>query len=703
MTSIGWRVILGASLCTALPAASGCVHSNPYPTDTDGGPVLGGADSDGDTLTDAQENAASAVDVDSDGTPDYLDDDSDGDGLSDAMEAGDADPLTPPLDSDGDGAPNFRDEDSDNNGIIDAAEGTTDTDGDGLLDAHEIDDDADGLLDTMELGPDVSSPLDSDGDGVPDYRDPDSDDDAIGDALEGIADTDGDVQPDRYDQDSDGDGIPDAIEAGDGDLATPPADSDADGVGDWRDLDSDNDGLPDAQEDLNGNGVLDPGESDRLADDTDGDSIPDLVEVAAGTDPGDPTSSLDPDDFFFILPYTGPGDSAPLTFATDIVQADVFFLVDTTGSMGGLINNLQSSLASTITSVTGSIPSTAVGVAGFEDYPVAGGFFGLGFGDAACGDVPFYLTQRVTTDITAAQAGVDVLDLPLGCGSDTPEAGFPALWHAADGGALAWPGGAVPMYDATVGYDPALGNGLIGGGGFRAGSLPIIVHATDAVSHTPADYAASSITAPSEAEVVAAFAAIGAKFIGIDAGGAPRAELETVARDTGSTVPTTAFSGPCAAGMCCTGVGGGGIAADAGGVCPLVFSTDGSGSGLGTTIVDAIEALVLYGLLDINAIPIADPAELAATGIDTAMFITAITPVPPPPPGSTIAGDTFLDVTAGTPVSFTIDAFNDFVMPAATAQLFQCTIQIMGDGVTVLDSRIVYIIVPPEGGNPDIG
>ncbi|HEV8320660.1 MAG TPA: VWA domain-containing protein [Myxococcota bacterium] len=695
-----WWLALGAALGLL---SAGCLCGPPGRLPApDGGGGPGAGDADGDGLTDAQENAAQEVDIDGDGTPDYLDLDSDGDGLADADEAGDADLDTPPRDSDGDGAPDFRDTDSDANGIGDAMEGTGDADGDGLWDAFDADDDGDGLFDTAEIGPDPTAPVDFDGDGTPDYRDGDSDGDTISDAVESGTDTDLDGAPDRHDADSDGDGVPDVVEAGDADVATPPVDTDLDGTANFRDLDSDNDGLPDGQEDLNGNGAVDAGESDPLSPDTDGDGIPDLVEVAAGTDPGDPGSTIDPDDFFFVLPYMGPGDGGPLVFATDIVQADVHFSVDTTGSMGGLINNLQASLSTTIASLTAAVPSTAVGVSGFEDYPVGGSFFGSGFGDPACGDVPFYLTQRVTTDVVAAQAGVDVLDMPLGCGSDTPEAGFPTLWRAATGSALTWPGGSVPLYDPTIGYDPALGHGLIGGAGFRAGSLPIIVHATDAISHTPADYAGSGITAPSEADVVAAFAAIGAKFVGIDAGGVPRAELETIARDTGSTVPTTAFSGPCAGGTCCTGVGGAGVTADPGGLCPLVFSTDGSGSGLGTTIVDAIEALVLYGTLDINAIPLADPAELASSGIDTAAFITAITPVPPPPPGSTISGDTFLDVQPGNPVTFMVDAFNDLVPSIPTTQLFQCTIQVLGNGVTVLDSRTVYIIIPPEGGNPII-
>jgi hypothetical protein len=71
-----------------------------------------GADSDGDTIPDIVEGSncgIGGVNTDSDMIFDFLDLDSDNDGLSDAIEAGDADPLTPPKDTNMDGLPDFRD------------------------------------------------------------------------------------------------------------------------------------------------------------------------------------------------------------------------------------------------------------------------------------------------------------------------------------------------------------------------------------------------------------------------------------------------------------------------------------------------------------------------------------------------------------------------------------------------------------------
>jgi hypothetical protein len=55
-------------------------------------------------------------------------------------------------------------------------------------------------------------------------------------------------------------------------------------------VDSDHDGLTDAQEDVNLDGRRDAGETDRLAADSDGDRVPDGLEVARGSDPLDGAS-----------------------------------------------------------------------------------------------------------------------------------------------------------------------------------------------------------------------------------------------------------------------------------------------------------------------------------------------------------------------------------------------------------------------------
>lgn len=643
-------------------------------------------DSDGDFISDFHEGP-DGTDTDGDGTADIADSDSDGDNREDSFEAGDNDPCSTPSDTDSDGIPDFRDTDSDGNGILDSDEQSGDSDGDGIPDIYDLDDDGDSISDVEEIG-DPNDPNDTDGDGTPDWRDDDADGDGIPDIVEGSLDWDDDGIPSAADVDSDGDGIPDAIEAGPD--PTMPVDADGDGFDDYADPDSDNDGLSDGQEDTNQDGVLDPGESDPTQEDTDMDGFPDVVEWAAGTDPSDPNSVLDADDFFFLLPYESDPNSAileegNLDFSTTIIKADVFFEIDTTGSMGGVITTLQDSLQSLIVpNLDAVIDDAAMGVASFRDFPLGG--FGSG------GDLPFLLGQRITTSITDVQNGLN--GLFAAGGSDIPESGLEALYQTVTGEGVAWFSGtvgSVPKFDALEGYDPARGHGLLSGAGFRAGALPIVVHATDAPYHEGEEYIAAGVTeAHTRDDAVAAAQAMGARFIGLITQGQNKEPLKSIARDTGALVSPEAW-GPFET-QCHTGLLGALEPPDVDGLCPLVFTMGFNGGGVDLQIVEGIESLVRFAALDISGLPVADPNELPM--INTARFITAITPVGPPPPGSVISGDVFENVLPGQPVRFTVTAQNTFFPGGRQARLFRVTIRVMGSSVTVLDERDVFIVVP---------
>lgn len=616
-----------------------------------------GGDADGDGISNADEGFEDDVNTDGDEWPDWLDLDSDGDGIPDADEAGDDDLETPPIDTDGDGVPDFQD---------------TDSDGDGILDSEGVGEDG-------EL-------IDTDGDGEPDFIDLDDDGDGIPDDLELVlgedTDTDGDGVVDRLDDDSDGDGIPDSIEGS--------VDTDGDFIPDFRDLDSDGDGLPDADEDLNGNGKVDdcgspimpPCESDRIKKDTDGDGVPDLIERVAGTDPTDKNSTIPDSDFYFVLPYEDPSQEGVLEFSTTIRQADVFFSVDTTGSFGEEIEAIQNTINSLIVPEVGKvIDNPAFGVGRFEDFPIEP--HGLP------SDLPYELLQPITTDAALIQSGIDALP-PAAGGLNTPEAGMEALYQWATG---------VGIPSAGL---PAFAPGDIGGAGFRSDSLPIIVQITDAISHVPADYAGAGISTHDSAATIKALNLIGARVIGVRSiendGTAddPRAELEQLALGTRATIP------PDADGQCATGIDGADQpAVDQGGtdVCPLVFDVRTDGTGLGEIIVDAIRQLATLANLDISAIPIGESqgvaGEVLPAGTDTADFIQSITPEAPAPPGSTIDGDVFRKVKPGSTVHFKLTARNDFVRHISVPQLFTIDIHVLGDEVTVLDVRKVYVVVPP--------
>lgn len=631
-------------------------------SDDSGGVTTLDGDNDGDTITNRDEGVETQINTDGDAYPDYLDLDSDADGLRDADEAGDADPATPPLDFDEDGVPDFRDTDSDDDLIEDTRE---------LGDAFEI--------------------VDTDADGVPDHHDLDSDGDTILDLHDKGEDRDGDGVPNFRDLDSDGDGIPDAIEAGDEDPETAPIDTDGDQVPNFLDQDSDNDFLPDSQEDPNGNGVVDPGESSPLSADTDGDGTPDIVETIAGSDPNDPTETIPDGDFYFVLPYQGPGAEGVIDFSTTVKKADVFFSMDTTGSFGEEIAAVQAALASEIVpGIAAVVDDAAFGVGRFEDMPLSP--YGLP------GDVPYQLLQPITVDITAVGAGLTALGDAAG-GLDTPESGFEALFQWASGVGL-----------PELGMTPFAPPG-IGGVGFRDDALPIIVQITDARSHAAADYGPLLSGAHSRDDAVEALNAIGARVIGIDSLEHvnttecidmtadcmdPRPYLEDLAIATKAYIPPDSTDN-----LCHMGVGDAPIAPiDVNGQdqCPVVFDVLPDGSGLGSSIVDAVVQLAQLGVLDISTKTIGETKgindEVLTPGHTTADFIVSVTPIDPAPAGSTIVGDVFVGVTPGSTVSFEVEGFNDFQPAIAVDQLFEADIDVLGDAVTLLDVRNVFIIVP---------
>jgi hypothetical protein len=687
------------------------------------GTVLGPSpkDSDCDGIPDAIEvgpNGKEPRDTDGDGKPDYLSLDSDNDTIPDSVEVGPTCNL--PRDTDGDGLPDYRDLDSDGNGTPDERESLADSDGDGTPDFADLDDDGDFLTDVMEIGGDPLNPLDTDHDGIKDWKDTDSDNDTILDRDERANDADKDGLPNYRDLDSDGDGILDAIEAGDAILTTPPVDTDADALPDFLDLDSDGDGLLDSVEDKNLDGVLDPGETSRVKADTDGDGVSDLIEVAAGTNPQDPADNpAAHGNFVFLVPYQLPPNptTATLDFTSKISLADIFLLIDTTRSMDGEIDNLQKSLATVIIpQLAAEIDSIAIGVGSYRDFPTSS------YGSA--GDWPFKLEHRIMTVRTAAGIAslqVAVNGLSADTGGDYYEASWEALHQVAKGTGNATGGASVAAFNTASAYPatPPEGEsiGTIPGVGFRSGALPVAVLFTDAPGHnsdsatvTANDYA-SPVVAAHSTQTIDEFKKMSARLVGVTSGlsDARADELEGITK-TGALVPPAAWGtgaarpAGCAADQCCTGLSGTGEAAGTTGRCPLSFLMSDDGSGLGTAVVAAIKVLTSYGSIDVSAHPIDDPSD----SIDAvAAFIDGIVANPSagPPCDSGLTAidttgdgrlDTFVDVLPGKRVCFdVIPKTNQLVSPKDDPQMYKASIQILGENVTILDTRNVFFLVPP--------
>ena len=616
-------------------------------------------DEDGDTIMDLHEGRAEEVDSDLDGDPDYLDLDSDGDTVIDALEAGDSDPATFPIDTDVDGLADYLDLDSDGNCLPDEAEGGEDLDDDSHPAASDPDDDGDGIDDVIEIGEACAS-LDSDLDGTPDYQDVDSDGDGIGDVFEAgnspfdpePADTDDDGVPDYLDLDSDDDGYDDRTEAHVDSPAEEPIDTDEDGLYDFIDTDSDNDGLTDLRESEIG--------TDPTNYDTDEDGFTDGAEVASGTDPLDPGSTISG---VYVEVSERTDVDEVFSFELGIELGDVIFVLDTTCSMQGTLDAMAAEFSQILTSLETTIPDAEYGVVTFDDY---------NFGSMGnSGDKPFWLKQEVTSNTAQVQTVLN--GIVLHDGGDIPESSVEALYQtltgagydqncngAYDSGTDVPPFIAEPsdpfggLWGAQVGTFP--GGGDIGGVGFRAYALPIVVYATDAAMRNSAADATPG-GCPGDASTTGAINAakdIGAKLIGVSVNGsAAVGAMNTIADGTASFAD----------------LAGDGTADD-----PLVFQWSGSDAAFRTTVVGAVEDLVESIQFEYVELQIENDPNGFVVGIE--------------PSQVAVDGDVSGDV-----VDFTL-TFRGTVAAGEQDQLYTLTLNVLGDGQVLLDTLDVSVLVP---------
>lgn len=286
-------------------------------------------------------------------------------------------------------------------------------------------------------------------------------------------------------EDKDGDGLSNELEC----PSFPCQDTDKDAVDDCQDLESDGDGLGDVQEIF----CVNIGTHTNFSADTDEDGYSDLEEVLLGSDPCDSENGLDDIDagIYFILPFSGSEVVKKADLYPSVKKADIVFNVDTTGSMGGEIAALKSSLSGTIIpSIKSIIDDSAFGITQFRDENEVS-----------------VLVLQPTTDTGAAQIGVDTL--AASGGGDCAEAGYWSLKSSVDS--------------------------LV----FRDGALPIYVHVTDASSHE---------RGYTKTEALSSLNSVGAKVITVMSAGGCEIDLANIqlpelSTSTGATVPECAGAG----------------------------------------------------------------------------------------------------------------------------------------------------------------
>lgn len=509
----------------------------------------------------------------------------------------------------------------------------------------------------------------------------DSDGDGIADWAETQGDIDEDGTPNHLDDDSDGDGLLDREEH----VSSTPCerpDPDADGIPNWHDTDSDNDGLLDSEErEANTN----PYERD-----SDSDGVTDFGEVhGTATDPNDPDSTIDPNDFFVVLPYEGERVSRTLRFGTGIRQADVYFLINSASTMAPAIRNVQASLTHISNELRSRIPDLELGVGHFQDFPFSnectigdppecferGGTYG------SPTSLPYVHIQDVTSNITEVEATLSELRV-----GDGGESHVEALYQTATGEGGSW--SFVSGQSHTIAPRACPAN-RYGYPCFRRGALPIIVLVSSAEFRNGPEgarpYIGFSPPARTFEESVAALNRIGARVVsvcvwypplfGSEPTPAPgRPHQETLARMTGA-------------------VDGSGN--------PLVFDAMNDGQ-VSDAIIEGIAGLAANTPQDVTTLT--ESVDGNPDGIDATRFIKAIVPVEGFTPDGAAGGyaskddTTFYGVVPGTLVDFVVDFENDFVESPARARIYRAVIVVQGNGTARLGERRVFIVVPPEGG-----
>jgi hypothetical protein len=169
---------------------------------------------------------------------------------------------------------------------------------------------------------------------------------------------------------------------------------------------------------------------------------------------------------------------------------DVVLLVDTTGSMGGAIDNVKTNLHTVVTNVRSSQPSAQFAVASYRD--------------ESDGAELFTVRQPLTADEPSVQAGVD--SLAADGGGDLPEAWINGLFQVSTGAIT-----------------------------YRAGSSRIVVVVGDAPSHDPS-------AGHSLADAISALGATAARVVAVNVSGLDSdGQATAVVNATGgSLVPSTA-------------------------------------------------------------------------------------------------------------------------------------------------------------------
>jgi len=200
--------------------------------------------------------------------------------------------------------------------------------------------------------------------------------------------------------------------------------------------------------------------------------------AAPGIDPAVVTQNADPGTSITITKTVHTPEIPP--------KPDVVLLVDTTGSMGGAIANVQANMNTIISTVSAAQPTAQFAVASYKDVSDGAGLFNV--------------NQQLTDNTTDLQNAVN--SLSAGGGGDTPEAWINALYQVSTGAIT-----------------------------FRADSSRIVVLIGDASSHDPSN--GHTLT-----DAINALQAISAKVLGVNVASGGADGLDAAGQATAVTSAT---------------------------------------------------------------------------------------------------------------------------------------------------------------------
>jgi len=330
----------------------------------------------------------------------------------------------------------------------------------------------------------------------------------------------------------------------------------------------------------------------------------------------------------------------------------VYFLVDTTLSMQMPIDDVRTSLATSIVpAITTAIADARMGVGDFRDFP--DGVHGNPSGPDP--DYPYMNRQSMTTDAALVQSALNALT--IGDGIDIPEATTEALYR-------------------TVTGTCSDGSGGFGAPCFRASTHPIIVIVTDAPFHDGSDptndysvtppvppdaHAWTDMLAALEAQHVQVVGAAIGTTVGLFTHYLSQPDLNALAMATMSRAESGSTT---------------------------VYQCDGGH--VSTALVNGVLDLVGSATQDVSARTIDDPSD----AVDATHFIGAITPVSSNRSIDHMDATTFYGVPGGATVTFDVAFQNAFQIsqPRAYIEVFD-----VASGAS-LDRRNVYVVVPSSLG-----